>query len=467
MNQDDAATTLCDLPDELLLHVTHQLRCTRSLQPQSTAFKEKAKEKARQCENRRNQLALHALCLTNRHLHKIATPLLYRSFIGSATSFGLKPLELFQRTITTAQSTTKPGSPLVHNLKYVENRLSDYLGNSLYADTEKDDVVTTASRYFSLLAEIVNHAPNIQHLSVVSVEAPGVSFWETVLVNEHNSGGRLLAADHGFAMLESLCLQIHTQGHDSHRSQTVFSQICSATTGMPRLQDLRASGIIADGLPPALPGRLEKLVRLEITECMLEVNEIINLWAACDGLQHIVCVWAFLHTDTLSRSDLYEALLRHRETLQSLHLDMREVRIIELPDDRPWKLGSLRPFQALIELTICTRSLLGIDNEDIGAEGYEEDFSLSEILPKRLKSFVLLLSNDEDENEIDLSEAEVLWALSKDCPHSQSELENVIVQSRPRLSLAGLSSAFEENAVHFGTVQEANQWSPLDMPWRL
>ncbi|KAH7074504.1 hypothetical protein BKA63DRAFT_414629 [Paraphoma chrysanthemicola] len=467
MNQDDAATTLCDLPDELLLHVTHQLRCTRSLQPQSTAFKDKAKEKSRQCENRRRQVALHALCLTNRHLHKIATPLLYSSFLGSATSHGLKPLELFHRTITTTQATTKSSTPLVHNLKYVENRLSDHLGNSLYADAEEDNVVTTASRYFSLLAEIVNHALNIQHLSVVSLEAPGVSFWETILVNEQNSGGRLLVASHSFAMLESLCVQIHTQGHDSLRSQSVFSQICSATTGMPRLQDLRASGIIADGIPPSLPGRLEKLARLEITECMLEVNEIINLWAACDGLRHIVCEWAFLHTDTLSPSDLYEGLLLHRETLETLHLDMREVRVIELPDARPWKLGSLRPFQALTELTICTRSLLGIENEDVGAEGYAEDFRLSETLPERLKSLVLLLSNDEDEDEIDLSEARVLWTLCEDCPHSQPELENVIVQSRPRLSLPALSNAFEESAVHFRSVQEASHWSPLDMPWRL
>jgi hypothetical protein len=450
------ATALDDLPDELLLHVVQHLRCINSLEPQSTAFKQKAEEKARQCENRVRQLALHSLCLANRHLRRIATPTLYASFVGSATRHGLKPLQLFHRTITGSSA------PLADHLEYIENRLSDYLGNSLYDDTEEDGAVDMVLQYFYLLADIVSHAPNIQRLSVVSLETIDVSFWDYILPDGLFAGGPPLVANHGFPKLQSLCFQIHTRGHGRIRMTNSFSRIFSAMTLVPVLRDLRASGVMSSDFAQTLTGQFKKLTRIEITECVLELDEVISIWAACDELRHIVCEWAFLNYASNQPSDLYEGLLRHCETLEYLHLDMREVRVLESPDAQPNKLGSLQPFEVLTSLTICERALLGTAHVYFEDQIRSQDARLSELLPAKLEKFVLLMQG-EVEHEADeiLLDAEPLLTLSNDCPQLLPDLKVVLVQSRDQLIQPTLTKAFEDRSVRFGFVKEAQHESHI------
>jgi hypothetical protein len=352
--------------------------------------------------------------------------------------------------------------PLAHHLEYVENRLSDYLGNSLYDDTTEHGAVDMVVQYFYLLADIVSHASNIQRLSVVSLETIDVTFWDHILPDGFPSGGPPLVASHGFPKLQSLCFQIHTQGHGSSRITNSFGRILSAMTSVPVLGDLRASGVMSRDFAQSLTGQFKKLTRIEITECVLELDEVISIWAACDELRHIVCEWAFLNYASNQPSDLYEGLLRHCKTLEYLHLDMREVRVLVWPGEQPKKLGSLQPFEVLTSLTICERALVGTAHVYFDDQTQFQEARLSELLPAKLEKFVLLMQG-EVEHEADeiLLDAEPLLTLSKDCPHLLPDLKVVLVQSRDQLIQPTLTKAFQDRSVQFGFVKEAQHESHL------
>jgi hypothetical protein len=148
--------TLCKLPDELLLEIFLHFSTIRSFQTQSWAFQDKEKERARQQENRVRQPALYNLCLTSQHLRRIAAPILYTSFTGSATWYGIEPLKLFHRTISEPNTAANSSGNFAVCLQYIENRLSDYLGNNLHTDTDHPDAAQMVAGYFRLLADIFN-----------------------------------------------------------------------------------------------------------------------------------------------------------------------------------------------------------------------------------------------------------------------------------------------------------------------
>ncbi|KAF2028522.1 hypothetical protein EK21DRAFT_69675 [Setomelanomma holmii] len=449
------------LPDELLLHIVQQLSCIFSLEPQSTAFKVKAKEKSRQCDNRSRQLGLYSLCLANRHLRRIATPTLYSSFVGSTTWHGLKPLELFHRTITGPQDADAT-VPLGQHLEYVENRLSDYLGNSLQEDSQEDGADYMVARHFQLLAEIVNHAANIQYMSIVSLETVGASFWKYILSDISGLGSPALVASHGFPKLRSLCFQIHTRSYDTNLSSSSFDRICSAFTSAPMLESYQASGVVSSlsvlPLHQVLPLRqkFKKLTRVEMTECVLELDEVASVWADCERLRHIACEWAFLDEDGGRPIILYEGLLRHCETLDSLHLDMREVRIFESVFAHPGRLGSLQSFTSLKSLQICERSLLGSTDILLDTQAGSSGVRMTKLLPSELEKFVLLMPGTRSDFADDrVFDATILRPLADDCGRDMVALRDVIVKARHHECGAQMTKAFEDVGVRFRLVDEA------------
>jgi hypothetical protein len=245
----------------------------------------------------------------------------------------------------------------------VENRLSDYLGNSLHADIEHPDAAQMVARYFCLLADIVKCAPNLQHLSVASLETNAISFWNRIVPtpNDAAMAAPTLVAEHGLRKLQTLCVQLHTKGYGLGANAASFHRIFSAMTSLPSLADLRASGVMTTEFPgPNLSvGVFQSLQRLELIECVLDIDEVVDMWSACKGLRHIVCVWSYLSVaEEATPSDLYSGLLQHAQTLETLHLDLREIRWDYEHTTSDLLIGTLRPFERLETLVISQTGIL-------------------------------------------------------------------------------------------------------------
>ena len=451
-------TTICTLPDELILEIVRHFSAIRSYEPQSTAFKEKGKEKARQYENHVRQVALYSLCLTAHRLRRIATPVLYASFMGCATWHGYEPLKLFHRSISSSEKAFGMKVHLAEFLEYVENRLCDYLGNSLYDDTEFYGAVNMVARYFYLLSDIVKHAPNLRHLSIVSLETDEVSFWTYIIPEDIDTWAPRPVAkvvNHGFSRLHTLCIQIHTEGYTYGRDPAWFRRICSAMTSVPSLADFRVSGITTSGQSLPMLGNFKKLRRLEITECGLDFDEIIDTWSACEDLQHIVCEWAFLNCAAEVPSDLHSELSRHSKTLETFVLDTREVRFSHLFATHPQLLGSLQPFTVLKSLVICETALLGDTFPLLDFPDQQLQCRIASLLPTSLERLTLLLHSDYAyEQDCRLDEAFALWHLAEDGKRDLPNLQEINVRYPMTLSAPNLAKAFQEASVRFNIVKE-------------
>ncbi|CAO2649232.1 Nn.00g066170.m01.CDS01 [Neocucurbitaria sp. VM-36] len=447
-----SATTLCDLPDELILETIRSLNVTRSYETQSTAFKEREKEKARQCENRVRQLALHSICLTSHRLRRIATPTLYAAFLGSATWHGFEPIRLFHRTISNPEHAIGLNVRLAECVQYVENRLSDYRGNSLHDDMSTSDATDMITQYFYLLADIIKYAPNAQHLSIVSLEDDQVSFWEFILPG-HLGGGASnapsLVASHGFPKLQTLNLQLHTQAYG-----ILFHRICLAMTSVPLLTEIRASGVIASGATWPSSLSFQSLQRLELTECTLDFEEVLDILLACESLQHIACHWAFLDAGRTTPSDIYPGLLHHSKTLRTLCLDMREVRL-QYTSVTISPLGSLRTFTNLESLTACETALLGNTRPLFGFADQDLPYNIVELLPGKLKKFALLFRSDLwYERRYLIDDVHALWHLAENCKAAVPDLSHVSVSSTLEQDAPNLTLAFNALGLEFDVIKE-------------
>lgn len=440
--------TLQSLPDELILEIIQQLSCVRSYQTQSTAFRDRKGERARQHENRRRQLALHALCLTSRGVRAIAVQVLYASFTGSLTCYGLKPLKLFHRTVTSSDVGAGLRHRMIEYLQYIENRLADHLGNSLSQNSYRKDARNMAAEYLCLLASIVTSARNLQHLNIVSLETKDISFWNHSLPGGNHST---------FQDLRSICVQIHTYSSLRPDDRTAcFYSICSGMTSAPLLTDLRASGFTPSGWAPSFQGAFKRVQRLELTECCLDIENVLELWAACEGVRHITCEWAFLLAADMAPKDLYAGLSRHKTTLQTLYLDMREVRF-DNAFVSPARLGSLQPFTALESVRICETTLFGHIRSLTCLPEQVFHVRVNELLPASLKTFTLLVLGNEDmKNICRLDEPLILWNFVDDCQRGFPGLKEVCFEGCRYLHAPKVAKAFEEFGVQLSLIKTSS-----------
>jgi len=431
-----------DLPDELILETVHYFNCIRSYETQGIALQRRWQEEERQRENRARQRALYSLCLTTRRLRRIAVSTLYASFTGSVSWYGMEPLRLFHRTISSSECATGLKARLVDHVQYVENRSADFLGNNLGDDAEGPEFEYLLARYYYLLADIVRSAPNLEHLSVVSDETDGTSLWRRLIPMDggvDTSPSLTTKDNNGLTRLHTLCLQVNTQ-YGADTTAADFWRICSELISLPSLFDFRASGATFNGLGPGLGGRFNSLQRLEITECELEFCQVAALWTACGGLRHIVCTWVCRDLPGELPSDLYPGLLPHARTLETLHLDAREIQL-DAELDSAHALGSLRRFTALKSMTMCERTLLGVYFPSIGDPYPESHKRLSELIPVSLESFSLLLESDSDP-DWRLEYVIALNDLLQDLDLQPLQLKEIKLHSESDLSAPSMEEAF-------------------------
>jgi hypothetical protein len=456
-----AANEFDELPDELVLEIFNHFACVQSYEPQSVAFKRREEEKARQRDNREKQLALYALCLTSHRTRAIATPILYSSFVSCTTLYSLKPLQLFNRTICSSEPAPGLNVRFADCVQYIENRLSDYLGNSLradIADVKGEEGLLMVSKYFTLLAEVVAHAPNLQHLNIVSIELDDDSFWEYLLPAESDHAPAAIAT-HGFRKLQSLSMQLQSRNYgSSHTEAPLFRNIYSALASVPELRDLRALGVLGALPAPPLFSTFEMLERFEITDCGMDPAEIAIILAACKSLCYITCHWAYVDVSTASCSQLYSGLLQHVKSLQSLRLDMRAVRVEGLTP----KLGSLQSFISLESLCVDGPAI-GFQHQLVGGDAVQHalDYRMSSLLPRNLERLNILMHSAFGSVLPVLDDIRALLDVAVDVPSSLPRLRtvNVLCPGGFREERPEVANAFSDVGVHFSMVDESTQQS--------
>jgi hypothetical protein len=376
---------LCDLPDELLVDVVHFFDIIRSHETQSTAFRDKNSEKARQCENNIRQRTLHALVLTSQRLRRVSLPHLYSSSVTCATSNGLRSLQLLHRTLTSSDHALGQPERLCEHLQYLENRLADYRGNSLQDD--EDFQRGPVKSYFQLLAELVMLAPNVEHINIVSLEYNDVSFWTHVIDAPQR------AHFDSPSRLRYLIIQIHAGSTSPDIS--VSEQTIQCLPSYPLLQDLRMSRAITQraGSLPLVPAKTLSICRLDLVENSLDVEDVADLLLACKSVRHFKCDWTSDNAVNVDPSTLHNALLAHADTLETLSVDWREVEFLLVHDANVRLLGSLQRFRVLKTLKISELGFLSTSFSVLQSPGMVLDHPLSTLLPESLEHLELLLKD--------------------------------------------------------------------------
>jgi hypothetical protein len=165
------------------------------------------------------------------------------------------------------------------------------------------------------------------------------------------------------------------------------------------------------------------------------------MWSACKGLQHIVCVWSYLGVaDEATPSDLYSGLLQHAQTLETLHLDLREIRWDYEHTTSDLLIGTLRPFERLETLIISQTGMLGHCSIMVGS-------GKSNLLPAGLRSLTVLL-NEQEGYPGWLDQSMSMINLYNDCKAYAPNLRDVIVKCpSPPSSAPCLTADFAEIGV--------------------
>ncbi|EUC49088.1 hypothetical protein COCMIDRAFT_2151 [Bipolaris oryzae ATCC 44560] len=440
------------LPDELLLGILFHLRTIRSFGIYSPTFDE-SKEKARQQENRLRQLSLSNLCRTSRHLNRLTIPALYAAFTGSSTWPGIGSLRRFHQEITAPRGSLGGDSTYASHLQYVENRFSDYQGNDHFANLDDPSDLYMLKEYFSLLAGIINAAPNLQHISVANVETSDVSFLKHVL-REDSAGtsGCTIVADHGLSRLQTLFVEMEMDeewGLRKLREASIYS-IYSALASLPSLSDFRVAGARMTPTigPKVNVGQFRNLQRLEITHCLMEMSQMNIILSACEGLRHIVCHWEWLESDK-TVDVLRPGLRKHSHTLETLSLDFRGVQWMSESYGNSGSIGSLRQFDHLHTLEITDTYFL--TRFEYGPNGHYRapTSKVAELLPlslKMLNLFVDIADSPGFANSLDDSDS--LWDLSAACNSSLINLSAITVEGiGPNDNIETLMSSFEQAGV--------------------
>jgi hypothetical protein len=447
---------MMELPEELILYMVCNLKAIRSEEPQSQAFKNPSRERARQRENRLRQATLHSLCLSCHKLCRIATPVLYSSFVGSTTLYGVRLLNVFFATLSTRQE-------LGLHVEYVENRLSDYLGHALHNDLKNfPNSAGFVADYFVKLAIVVRLSPNIQYLCTVSIESIDETLWSHILPD---STLRWTIADHGFPKLHTLVLQTNTTSElASVSDRGSFSTIFYEMVAAPRLTCVRALGAIFER-PFTVWRPFSNLQQIELTEATSDLNAIDQLLCACDDLTRFTCQWQHLSLPSGQSSvDLLPGIVKHKRTLETLWLIPSRIYWSDI-DPISISFSSLSHLTTLKEAKLMNLVILD------GAT--HVPVPLSSLIPQSLEHLTVLHHIIWSNAQVyGLKVLQALWDLAYDCTRQLPNLRELIVQHELSYlseldkaiieSLGGigvLEAGFHDHGVKFELMDELGMFS--------
>ncbi|KAJ4302966.1 hypothetical protein N0V90_001857 [Kalmusia sp. IMI 367209] len=448
--------SLLDLPDELLLFIVSNLQAIRLEQPQSQAFRDKEKESARQYENYFRRTALHALSLASKRLNRLVVPILCSAIIGSTTRYGIVPLRLFWKTITEKQE-------MRLHVQYVENLLSDCLGNDLFHDVSAygiEDMEFTVDfyvvcEYFEKLAGIIGMCQNIQQISVISIESSNFTLWGHLLLPCLENDRRLVVG-HGLPKLKTFAFQINSKEEYDESDAPSLITILSSLLQCPSLTVLRASGVVGDR-SRTIPfrGTFRNLQRFELTECTLSHQYVDKALIPCENLRHFVCHWSYLWCwISGSTVDLFPNLIRQRQTLETLWL-VADKAGFDSTNQSDISCSSLRQLANLKEAKLCN---LLIPDKHCRLSAAAGILPIASELPPSLEhltiSYIMQWSN---EMFFYPDVWDSLEQLANDCSRCLPRLKELVVHLEGDRTIGGvkmLTDLFEEKGVRFQLVVE-------------
>ncbi|KAF2446637.1 hypothetical protein P171DRAFT_430746 [Karstenula rhodostoma CBS 690.94] len=456
--------SLLDLPDELILLVISELLAIRLDQPQSLAFKNRHKETDRQYENYYRRSALYALCLTSKRLNRLAIPALYDAIVGSTTSYGIKPLRLVCRTLTDREE-------LRSHVQYVENLLEDCLGNKLFNDLEDGNADKWVNEYFQKLAWIIRMCPNIQQMSVISIESPDFTFWRCLLdlpdegMWDQDRRNMQSVPRHSLRKLQKLTLQTNVSEGYMRQHLVDLNRIYVALLGCSPLTELRASGVTG-GLSYHIPSGLtfERLQRIEITECTLPFKDVDNLLSVCDNLRHFVCHWTFLWCQlSHEQVELLPNLQKHHKTMETLCLMASRAGFEYTSSDSWVSCPSLCQMATLKEAKLCNLFIPDKQCRITELPGGVPEFPIAPELPPSLENLTISYTMRYiDSDTWRTSDCTSLQRLAVDCTQHLPRLRDLVIQYEGgRVGLYGgddedLVRSFGEQGVRLRVVEKVD-----------
>lgn len=448
-----ASPSLLALPDELILEISSHLAAIRSDEPQSQAFDDKINERSRQRENSKRRLGLHGLCLTSRRLSSIATPALYSSFTGSTTMHGITPLRTFVATIARRED-------LAQYLLYFENRLGDYLGNSLLKDSDLPEAMSMVLEYFFKISCVIKECPNIEQLCIVSLESHRISLWEHLipdwshLIQDWTDLCPVTCSPPLLNLRKLHTLALQTNMKQYYQVVNGFPstpEILSALGILPSLTVLRVSGLESThyGWIPTITGPFKSLRRLEIIETTLLVHEVNDLLRACDCLEHFKCSWSMLFLSLDGPLVVVPDVIKHRQSLQSLYLVPEAVDFSSWPDPPHFSFPALRHLGALKEAKLCNFCVPDPYNHTQAVPP-----GLGELLPASLESLAISYCHMFiDPPTYGLTVLSALWVLANHCEIVLPRLREIKIyfQGEP------LESSHRDTSRSVGSVDELTE----------
>jgi hypothetical protein len=242
------------------------------------------------------------------------------------------------------------------------------------------------AEYFDRLGILIGLMPNLTHLSIVSLETSGVSLWRH-LVQDKDCIPRM--ATHGFTRLQTLCFQIHTIDLGLGEQSAWFLRVANALLQVPTIRQLRANGATSEAFA-LVNGKYNHLESIDITDCILDLEELVQLTSACTTLKDLACQWAYLDSLDFNLLDLHSALSVHKNTLGRPLLDACEVRFgaTIFPMQR---MGNLHDFTALRSLEMCEIAISASNMFITDFPDQHLSVNLSELLPPSLERLSILL----------------------------------------------------------------------------
>lgn len=285
-------------------------------------------------------------------------------------------------------------------------------------------------QYLENLAEIIGMCPNIQQMSVISVEFGDISLWthlipDSVQIQLGDECERGPIAGHGLLKLKTFAFQSNAQTSYGRLVYPSLYDIFSSLVHCPSLDILHASGLVEGGAQDRRTlGTFKKLQRLELTECMLSISSVERTILSCKDLRHFVCHWSYLSWSPQTEIiEWFPDLVMMEETLETLWLLVGTLNLSsEFVPNRSFI--SLRRMTRLKELKLCDLFFPNMHGGHPLAEGTPSiAFELPPSLEHLTISYKMRWLDDWDW-------VEDLWhplkLLADDCPAHLPSLRSIV-----------------------------------------
>ncbi|KAF2464011.1 uncharacterized protein BDR25DRAFT_362108 [Lindgomyces ingoldianus] len=353
-------------------------------------------EDNRYYENCTRRVTLSLLCLTSRRISRIVTPVLYSSIILHFTErLECCPTSLLLRTLL-----DKPH--LAKRIRCIENRVEDvsewqdddaYHVWRLKAQQNRDTFLAAASRLWRRANPLIAISPNLNHLHLASYESFPPSIWD--FVGFEVQDGPLIPRR--FSKLRTLFIALDQRSYWIGGGEW-FAQLIEHLRHLPALTYLHTCGMMCKKSSLSLTSGSLSLETLYLSHCTMELRQVSDLAKACQSLRHFALHYAdiFVNENAFQMGNIQNSLLQHRQTLESIYIDIRMVKPIDLSKAVPsHAITSFEGFSALQRLTVCNATLFRDQDsfENPGSERTWEPFTnlrISAMLPRTLKQLTLL-----------------------------------------------------------------------------